>query len=136
MKDQTQFIIDGRQEFLEFLKSRFLLIHESNVFFRDLHYGVMGYLASKKLSSRYSESEEVTRKVAQTFVEGGLLIPLDRQTWMLNYPAFKKASSKPAGSSKPAVSSAKPTPSAATQQVVSSDSTVSVAQHERNHTLT
>jgi hypothetical protein len=129
MKDQSRFIIESQKEFLEFLKSRFQVIHESNVFFRDLHYGVMGYLAMKNLSSRYSESEEVTRKVVQSFVEGRLLIPIDTQTWMLNYPAFKKASSKPVIPSKPAVSVATPAPAASTPLVATRGASASAAQH-------
>ena len=128
MKDQSRFIINGQQEFLEFLKSRFHMIHESNVFFRDLHYGVMGYLASKKFSSRYSVSEDVTWKVVQAFVEARLFIPIDGQTWMLNYPDFKKASSKPVVPSKPATSATKTAPSAATQQLVNVDASAPAVQ--------
>jgi hypothetical protein len=45
---------------------------------------------------------------SQLIVEARLLIPVDGQTWMLNYPAFKKASSKPVIPSKPAVSTLAP----------------------------
>lgn len=129
MKDQSRLIIDRQQEFLEFLKSRFHVFHESNVFFRDLHYGVMGYLALRKLSCRYTESEKVTRNVVEAFVEARRFIPIDGQTWMLNYPAFKTASSKPVVSSKLTVVAAQPVPAVVSQQVASFDASASTARH-------
>lgn len=86
--------IEKRQDFLGFLKSRFNLFHESNVFFRDLHYGVMGFLQLNRLPSRYSSTEELTKRVIAAYVESKVLIPIDERTWMLNYVAFKKAPTK------------------------------------------
>ena len=42
--DQMKLFTEQQKEFLEFLKTRYNLFHASNVFFRDLHYGVMTFL--------------------------------------------------------------------------------------------
>ncbi len=43
----VEYIVNNKAEFLQYLKSKFPLIHESNFFFRDLHYGLMSYVEEK-----------------------------------------------------------------------------------------
>ncbi len=85
----VQIIIENHKEFLKYLKSKFPLYHESNVFFRDFHYGVMNYLVAFKKKLKYSDGEEVTRGVIGEFEKRGLLKKVDKQTWLLNYPEFQ-----------------------------------------------
>ena len=44
---ELELVTSNTREFLNFLKSKFTLIHQSNFFFRDLHYGTMEFLAAK-----------------------------------------------------------------------------------------
>lgn len=85
----VQIIIENQKDFLKYLKSKFPLYHESNVFFRDFHYGVMNYLMAFKKKLKYSDAEEVTRGVVEEFEKKGLLKKVDEQTWLLNYPEFR-----------------------------------------------
>lgn len=96
---ETETIIGRQTEFLKFLKSKFTLIHMSNIFFRDLHYGVMSYLAEHGRKLSYLDAERVAREVAAKFEAGGIFKNIDHQSWLLMYPEFslprieKKASS-------------------------------------------
>ena len=57
-------ILTNQSEFLKYLKSKFTLIHTSNIFFRDFHYGVMSYLNDHNVKLKYSEAEDVAREIA------------------------------------------------------------------------
>ena len=81
-------ILANVNEFLKFLRSKFTLIHMSNLFFRDLHYGVMSYLADHGAKMNYKPAEDVTREVAGALERQGILKRIDAQSFLLNYPEF------------------------------------------------
>lgn len=86
--NEADVIINNQSEFLKYLKSKFTLIHTSNIFFRDFHYGVMSYLADHGKKLRYQDAEKVAGEVAVTFEKNGILTKIDFQSWKLNYPEF------------------------------------------------
>ena len=67
---EAEAIIQNQSEFLKYLKSKFTLIHLSNVFFRDFHYGVLSYLEEHGMKMKYSQAEEVAREVAEHSMRG------------------------------------------------------------------
>ncbi|MDI6765857.1 MAG: hypothetical protein QME52_03435 [Bacteroidota bacterium] len=85
---EIDFVISHQAEFLKFLKSKFPVIHNSNLFFRDIHYGIMWYLQEHKLDGRYQIAEKVVQEVIKTFVQNGILKKINEQTWVLDYPEF------------------------------------------------
>lgn len=87
--DPVRIIIENRKDFLQYLKTKFPLYHLSNIFFRDIQYGVMNYLMGFKRKVSYSEAEGITRAVVDELVKLGILKKLDNQTWLLNYPEFQ-----------------------------------------------
>ena len=60
----------------------------SNLFFRDLHYGVMSYLEEHGMKLRYQDAENVAREVGDAFEKEGIFKRIDHQSWLLNYPEF------------------------------------------------
>jgi hypothetical protein len=95
-------VLEHRTEVLTFLKSRFPLYHQSNIFFRDIQYGIQLFLERKGIKSGYPESERIAHEFASALEREGVLIPVDRQSWALNYPEFRTPSSKPAPVARPA----------------------------------
>jgi hypothetical protein len=85
----TALIVENQKDFLKYLKTKFPLYHLSNVFFRDLHYGVMNYLLAHKNRLKYTDAERVTREVIREFEKAGILTKIDKQTWLLKYPEFQ-----------------------------------------------
>ncbi|HLF13674.1 MAG TPA: hypothetical protein VI932_02130 [Bacteroidota bacterium] len=75
-------------EFLLFLKGKFPVIHNSNFFFRDLHYGVMSYLQARGRKAGHDESERCAREIADRFVAEGIFKKIDHQSWCVDYPPF------------------------------------------------
>lgn len=98
---ELEYINSHQSEFLKYWKSKFPLYHDSNVFFRDLHYGVMSYTEERlKRKLKYLEGEPLALQVAQELEKRGILKKIDGQTWLLNYPEF--ALPRPALAVKPA----------------------------------
>lgn len=115
---EIEYIID-KTEFLRYLKAKFTLIHDSNIFFRDLHYGVMNYVKEKlKKKLKYLEAEQLTYTIALEFEKQGVFKKMDNRTWLLNYPEFAlpRPAAKPASSpAKPAEQSVASQPTSATK---------------------
>ena len=101
----TSEVLEHRTEVLAFLKSRFPLYHQSNVFFRDIQYGIQLFLERKGIRVGYPESEQIANDFISTLEREGVLVAIDRQSWTLKYPEFRTPPSKPAPAARP-VSSA------------------------------
>ncbi|MEX2116881.1 MAG: hypothetical protein WEB37_08335 [Bacteroidota bacterium] len=103
------FLLENQKDFFSFLKTKYTLFHLSNIFFRDLHFGVMSYLEWKNKPLSYPEAEELTRKLIGKLESDGILKNVDRRAFLLNYPDFKKPAVKPASpAAKPVSPVAKP----------------------------
>ncbi len=85
---EEDFIIKNKEEFLRYLKSKFILIHNSNIFLRDFHYGIMLFLDEHGMKTKYQEAEQIANKVGKIFEQLEIFKHIDHQTWTLNYPEF------------------------------------------------
>ncbi|HUI63964.1 MAG TPA: hypothetical protein VL126_03915 [Bacteroidota bacterium] len=98
------------QEVLGYLKSRFPMYHQSNFFFRDLQYGIQAMLIGQGKWISYRDAEMVAREFAAAMEKRNIFIPIDRQTWVVNYPDYRTPVTKmPA---QPGAPSAKDAPKA------------------------
>jgi hypothetical protein len=79
--------------FLNYLKARFPLFHNSNFFFRDFHYGIKTFLELKDLKVTYPEAESLALKYSEYLENKGIFIKVNDLGWKLNYPDF--VTSKP-----------------------------------------
>jgi hypothetical protein len=85
---ETTMILDHQFDFLKFLRDRFPVFHMSNIFFRDLHYGVLAYLAHHGKRISYRTGEKIAMEVANSFENSGIFKRINHRTWVLNYPEF------------------------------------------------
>ena len=102
MSKETEEIRQHSKDVLQFLKARYPLFHQSNIFFRDVHYGVREYLEKKGMKVGYGAAEGIAREFIRDLEGQGVLIPIDRQTWTLNYPDFRTPPVKAPEPAKPA----------------------------------
>ncbi len=86
--NEADIVLKNQKEFLKYLRQRFTLIHMSNIFFRDFHYGVMSFLSEHGAKLKYKDAERVAREVVEAFEKSGVLKRIDFQSWLLNYPEF------------------------------------------------
>ena len=107
-------IVDHRLEVLRFLKSKFPIYHRSNIFFRDIQYGVQLFLLRRGARISYTAAESIARALVRALEREGVLVPIDRQSWAVNYPEFRTPQAKPAPAAvKPAAAAPKPAAAAA-----------------------
>jgi len=97
-----EYILNNQLELLEFLRTRFPMYHLSNFFFRDVQYGLKAMLEEKGMRVRYGDAEEAARAYVEKLEQAKIFRPIDHQSWMVNYPAFKTPVTKAAAPAKPA----------------------------------
>ena len=91
--DKLQYLTSNHIEFFNYLKDRIPVYHKSNIFFRDVQYGIMGFFKNKKVRITYPQAEEVAGKFLEAMEKMELLRKLDKQSWVLEYPDFSKKAS-------------------------------------------
>lgn len=97
-------VLNNEQDVLSYLKGRFPVFHLSNIFFRDIQYGIQSYLKAQHQRVSYTAAEAIARQFVAQLEKKKTLRPVDRQTWMVDHVAFKKPMEKPAVAAKsPAV---------------------------------
>jgi hypothetical protein len=83
------YVLANDKEILRYLKARFPVYHLSNVFFRDVHYGIMEYLRERKMPVRYPDAEKIARTFIEKLEHEKILRQMDHQTWMVQYADFR-----------------------------------------------
>ena len=101
MKNVEQ-ALENEAEVLGFLKTRFPLHHLSNVFFRDLQYGLQALLERRGMKISYTEAEQLALDFARRLEKKKILVPIDQQSWVLHNEEYKTVSAR-----KPAAAPAK-----------------------------
>lgn len=88
MTAHVQIITNSPIEFLNYLRTKFPVYHMSNVFFRDLMYGVTFYLAKRNVKVGFSQAEAITHEVIANFEKRNMLRRVNAQGWVVTYPEF------------------------------------------------
>jgi hypothetical protein len=89
-------VLHNDQEVLKYLKDRFPVFHLSNIFFRDIQFGIQSYLKAHALKVNSLLAAEIARQFVAKLEREKILRPVDRQTWMVNFEEFRKPIVKPA----------------------------------------
>ncbi len=79
------------QIFLNYLKAKFPLFHNSNLFFRDFQYGIMGFLETKGFTITFEVADELSKLLSDYYINQGIFIKTSKQGWRVNYPEFTTA---------------------------------------------
>ncbi len=77
-----------QQVFLSYLRAKFPVFHNSNFFFRDLHYGIKGYFEKKGKKISYSDSQQIAEEYAKLLEEQGIFVKTSDKTWKVEFPEF------------------------------------------------
>jgi hypothetical protein len=88
----SQFVVEQYLDVLRYLKSRFPMYHCSNFFFRDIQYGIQAMLEERGVRVSYGEAEQSARAFVERLEREKIFSPIDRQTWVVRYPDFRKES--------------------------------------------
>ena len=77
--------------FLNYLKAKFPVFHNSNFFDKDLQYGIIGFLENKGTNISFEQAEKLAILLSDFYVNQGIFIKISANTWRLNYPDFVTA---------------------------------------------
>jgi len=116
------YVRQNAREVLQGLKARFPVYHLSNIFFRDIQYGIQSLLEEKGMKVRYPEAERLAGEFVEHFERLQIFVPIDEQTWVVRLEEFKtptvqKTPSKPAADRPAAPSTPRPSPETAQTSV-------------------
>lgn len=79
------------QIFLNYLRAKFPLFHNSNFFYKDFEYGIIGFLEKKGINVTFQDAEELSKLLSDYYISKGIFIKTSNQGWKLNYPEFTTA---------------------------------------------
>jgi hypothetical protein len=74
--------------FLNYMKAKMPLFHNSNLFVRDFEYSVKRFLEKKELKVTQPEAEIIASEFGSYLIKEGVFIPVNDNAWKLNYPEF------------------------------------------------
>lgn len=88
MKNKYDYLQQNSIIFLNYMKVKYPFYHNSNVFLRDMQYGIKNFFARKDIKLTYSEVDKLTDSYIHYLEDAKILIKLQNNTWKLNYPEF------------------------------------------------
>jgi hypothetical protein len=90
MKDSSLHIAKSEpKRFLDFLRrNRYEVYHRSNLFFRDLQYGLWRFLQESQSKVSYADMERLTKELVDDWEGKGMLKRINRQSFELNMPEY------------------------------------------------
>ena len=102
MNPQLEYAINNQTEVLNFLKSRYPLYNASNLFLRDVQFGLIEYFREKGMRLTNRDAEKVARGYLDHLKKNRIVSQIDQQTWALHYPDFAlRSASLSAAAEKP-----------------------------------
>lgn len=75
--------------FLNYLKAIAPVFDNSNIFFRDIQFGIQKFLLMKGSPVNSEQAQILTAVLAKELEQDKILTPINHITWRVNYPAFR-----------------------------------------------
>jgi hypothetical protein len=76
------------QIFLNYLKAKFPIFHNSNFFFRDFQYGLKGFLEKKGATLTDNNLASLAKQFSEYYETEGIFVKTSSQGWKINYLEF------------------------------------------------
>lgn len=88
MKKATE-VLDNEAEVLGFLRTQYPIFHQSNIFFRDIQYGIRTMLERKGVRVGYTDAERLARDFTDRLEKKKMLVRIDGQSWVVRNEEFR-----------------------------------------------
>jgi hypothetical protein len=88
INDNLNTLLQEQKMFLNYLKAKFPVFHNSNFFYRDLEYGIKGYFEKKGSLLKNSVLGAVTDKFLEHLEQENIFVKTSSRAWKVNYPDF------------------------------------------------
>ncbi len=80
--------------FFNFMKEKYRVFNNSNIFFRDIQYAIKSFLEKKEKKIKYAEAEKLAQEFTQKMETEGHLIKMSNNAWKVNF-SFEKTVIEP-----------------------------------------
>ncbi len=71
--------------FFKFMKEKYRLYLNSNIFFRDIQYAIKSYFDKKDIRIKYSQAEKVAYEFINKLEDTGELKKMSNNAWKVNF---------------------------------------------------
>lgn len=82
-------LTSNRTIFFNFMKEKYRVFNNSNIFFRDIQYAVKSYFEKKNNRIKYSEAEKIAKEFIKQLESEGLLKKISENAWKVNFSLEK-----------------------------------------------
>lgn len=78
-------LVSNKSNFFKFMRERYPIFFNSNIFLRDIQYAIKTYFERKDLRISYTDAEELMKRFTSKLESEGELIRLDYNSWKVNF---------------------------------------------------
>jgi hypothetical protein len=78
-------LVSNKDIFFKFMKERYPIFFNSNLFLRDIQYAIRTYFERKDIMISYTEAEELMKKFTSLLESEGDLVRLNYNSWKVNF---------------------------------------------------
>lgn len=71
--------------FFKFMKEKYRLFLNSNIFFRDIQYAIKSYFEKKDIRIKYSQAEKIAYEFIERLEDTGELKKMSDNAWKVNF---------------------------------------------------
>jgi hypothetical protein len=83
--DYVQDLLSNREMFFNFMKEKYSVFQNSNIFLRDIQYAVQSYYQKKEKKVKYGLAEKVTLEFITHLENEGQLKKISYNAWKVNF---------------------------------------------------
>ena len=83
--DLIEDLISNKKLFFNFMKEKYPVFKESNIFFRDLQYAIRNYYMKKGKTIDYQKAEKIALEFIENLVNRGELKKISNNAWKVNF---------------------------------------------------
>ncbi|MEW6195535.1 MAG: hypothetical protein AB1521_10300 [Bacteroidota bacterium] len=87
--NHLQDLISQKEIFIKFMKEKYPLFKNSNVFLRDIQYAIKSYFEKKDQFLTYAQTDKISLGFIQNLEETKEFINVSKNTWKVNF-SFEK----------------------------------------------
>jgi uncharacterized membrane-anchored protein len=83
--DLLQDLFKNKKIFFSFMKEKYPVFKESNIFFRDVQYAIRNYYLKEGKKIDYQKSEKIASEFIEGLVKEGELKKISNNAWKVNF---------------------------------------------------
>ena len=80
----AEFLKLNEDLFFNFLKEKYPIFNNSNIFLRDIQYGVKSFFEKRDIKLNYKQVDFIADSIIQLYEEKNILQRLTKNTWKVN----------------------------------------------------